>query len=321
MSLIETWERLRDESEVEEIQRIITRIQNDNETISKGYAKRSIEYLDELEENWHLYDRDDLWHGTKEINGREIAREGLAPGDENDAFTGEYSDCPWISFSNFPYALNYSRRGTPSSEDVQTNVDFLYESEEYGTGLDGEPPDISTKKGRNKFLDEFEEDHYWSHLRSAILNFENIERAQKSDPLVVGIPYSKIEGETRKDRSEKVWMTGNKERAQMNEIELHQEGLGFLDIRTDIRIEDGMNFYVPHENLEEYREKYDSYDVNVLSIEAMEFKWDHENRDAYVKEGILDILPVWDIDSEYPFTLDRRESSYNECAWVPSISS
>jgi hypothetical protein len=322
MELLDAWEEIRSGTEREEIQEIVNRLEKDNQTIPKDTARRSLEYLEELDNHWIWYDFDDVWHGTKEINGLKIAQEGLIPGSENDAFTGEYSECPNISFSNFPYALHYARNGTPTAAEIQENVNFLYESEDFGPGVEGNAPNISKIQGRERFLEELEEEHYWSHLRHAVSNFDQIRRIEESDPLVIGLPYSIIEEKTARAKSEKGYVPRIEERVQMNEIEHHQLGQGFLDLKATEEVNPWrFHFYVPHQNLEEYRRKYESENVGVLSIEAMEFKWDHQNRDTYLEDGTLDIKSVWNLETEYPMDLGKEETDYNECAWVPSISS
>ncbi len=71
------------------------------------------EIVEEVESNWEIYSKEleepTLKHGTDTVNFEEIAEEGLIPGKENNAETGESSNYEDVCFStSYPIALRYS---------------------------------------------------------------------------------------------------------------------------------------------------------------------------------------------------------------------
>lgn len=169
-------------------------------------------------------------------------------------------------------------------------------------------PDISTQEGREEFFSDTEDTFWsiWNPLPKAVENYEEIVEAAESDPIVIGVT-----GEMMEPVPEKA-----EEYKHKNEIELSSENRGLTEMRTSEVTSENMYVFVPHEDLDSYREEYGDR-ARILSIEAMQMKLDHENRVIYQEEGTLDYRGVWNSNTEYPFTIESNSRQYNPSTLVP----
>lgn len=316
MEVWNRWTTLRDQTETSVVEDMMENMRADDLSITVDDLEESLDYMEELDSNLELYEQDDWFHGTKTSNMDDIIEEGLIPGSENRAVTGEVTNSDSVSFSHFPVALNYALNGTPDLIQVQEHVDMLY---------DGSGPDTDTEAGREEVISVLDADNHhnvFSKLRPVLENYEALIEEYDSDPMIVGATRDEMENPKSLFRLGHSFFTAE-QLENMTEMEVYERddmSSSWIDLQAEAlpRTEE-LRVYVPHEELEEYRDKHPE-DVEVLSIEAMQMKIDHEQRETYLEKGVLDYDSVWS-PGEYLFTLGVDEAEYNESAFIPCTSS
>lgn len=304
--ILEEWENLRNEGR-NEIEIILERVDDDNRAVTAQAAYEGLRYLSELDENWSDYETPEWFHGTRSVNIPDILENGLIPGSDNASSTGEVINHDKVCLGRFGLALNYAREGTPEPEKIQTHVDQAYEIGIVNNDSNN-APDISTEEGREKFSSDAK-DVKWrvgNPLPGAVENFEAIAEANESDPIVIGVKREMMEPEPKHiDEYE-----------DMTELELYNQTKRTTEISTDYVIPGNMHIFVPHVKLESYREDYGDQ-ANILSIEAMRMKLDHDNRENHQQNGTVNYRGVWNPDTEFFLTLESDSEPYNQSALIP----
>jgi len=295
------------DSEHDEIQGMLEQVADDNRSITEDTAVRGLHYMDELERNWEAYKaaEDGFFHGTKTANIEPIVENGLTPGSENTSKTGERMEDDEVCLAKFGLALNYALGGTPRPEQVQYHAQ---EGWNHMVGRDDECPDITTEQGRRRFLTEAEDCH-WGMLHpilTAVENYEALKKTSRSDPMVVGATEEMLDPVPESAEAFR----------EKTEQELYKETKGFPEIRTD-RVESSeFHIFMPHDRLDHHRSEYGDR-AEILSIEAMQTKRDHENWDSYEENGVLEYNGVWNRDTEYLLTHQADIVEHNKSTLIP----
>lgn len=73
---------------------------------------------------------------------------------------------------------------------------------------------------------------------------------------------------------------------------------------------------MPHDRLDHHRSEYGDR-AEILSIEAMQTKRDHENWDSYEENGVLEYNGVWNRDTEYLLTHQADIVEHNKSTLIP----
>jgi hypothetical protein len=319
-----------------ELEKLLEERVSDVEQLEGGHEE-FMEVAEELEDNIDAYDREDtLKHGTAAENIDSIVEDGLIPGKENNSTAGEAGDQNWVRMTHpFPIALKYGVEAFPEREKVVSKANDW--AEFLGKNIADWSPevDIDSTEGMNAVINPEEEPggplygELYTHLVNAVEKLELIDAGEvDTDPVVLEVPYSSAEyvhvpwGEEHPEEledsrreidvegieqahytGENVAEYGLLEKTE-DEVEAVNQGkLAPDDPLQETKITSAelggqAAVYVPHDRLEEFREKYSGEDFSVLSIEARSLQHELRMQDRYREEGTVSYRTPWDIEGK-----------------------
>ena len=270
------------------------------------------EIVDEVESNWEIYNKEleqpTLKHGTDTINFEEIAEEGLTPGKENDAETGESSNHEDVCFStSYPIAFRYSEL-TEANNHLRTT-----DLEDVNIGNMGSPMvvEIPITSFCTVNVDQRNSDAIKEVLGADINSYQAVavsevceEGPKEEYPLREFIDYeeggmiSDLE-DGKQEAQEAAYSLLNDEETDpeilrsygffehLNHNELDASFLN--EVRVDDASTEDMTVYVPQSELEEYRQKaeQENHNVRIGSLEGRALLHEARVREEYREEGCI----------------------------------
>ena len=295
--------------------------------------------LDEAIENFDSIGREldepTLKHGTDTLNYDEIVAEGLVPGEQNSAVTGESSEFEEVSFStSFPVALRYA--------ELTEACDYLGESDLPEIGSVGSPmvvevPASGVEKirvGRKNMRDV--EDYIGTDnplTLSALL--DHVQGDRDGDFLLnLGegtIAYRAVEGDEGAEKKLEPVLDGEYcspevavenglfDQVPVSELEgefLQEVNAPYAELNSEA------NIFVPREDVPEYTEKASElgFKGEVSSIEARALVHEERMREEYRENGTLEYSHPSDADLPVNVVGNEGDVPYNESADVIDIS-
>lgn len=276
-----------------------------------------------------------LKHGTDTVNYDDIITEGLVPGEQNSAVTGESSEFEEVSFStSFPVALRYA--------ELTEACDYLGESDLPEIGSVGSPMVVEVpasevdqvRVGRKNMMDV--EDYIGTDnplTLSALL--DHVQGDRDGDFLLnlgeCTMAYRAVEGD---DGAEKIVQTvlGGEycspevavENGLFDQVPVSEfEGEFLQEVNAPYaELNSGTNIFVPKENVSEYSEKASDlgFEGDVNSIEARALVHEERLREEYRENGTLEYSHPSDTDLPVNVAGSLGSVPYNESADVIDIS-
>ncbi len=279
-----------------------------NSTDNEGFHEIS----DEVSSNWGLYTREleepTLKHGTDTTNFEDIVEEGLVPGKENDAETGELSNHEDVCFStSYSIALRYAEvteannyLRNPELENVNVgtlespmvveiplrsfdsikidskNVNAIRET--LGADLNRYHASVVSEACEQGPNDEYPLSEFFDYDEDGI-----IADVEDGDESAQEAGYSLLNDE--KINPEILMKYGFFEHLDHNELDA-----SFLnEVCTSYVPEEEMSIYIPKSELKEYRQraKEDNLDIKIGSLEGRALVHEARMEEKYEESGCI----------------------------------
>ncbi len=305
--------------------------------------------FEEVNQNEKLYLREleeaTLKHGTDTANFENIAVQGLVPGSENEAETGESSEHPYTCFStSYPVALRYaeiteanrflrdSEKGISSIGNVDSPMIIEIPVQNFESLKVDTRNEKAVKRILGADLDQLEHNQASrvseickSDCESQYSINEFIEYDEDSllsdinegDQEALRITYSILHGEEVKPEDLNRY-------GFFDELDHNELNASFLnEICSSHGPTEGMVLYVPHQELEQYRQRVDEHDmdIEVGSLEGRALIHEARLKEDYERKGCIDYTKPG--ESNYRINvIDQKEenAAHNSSPSVVHIS-
>jgi len=313
-----------------------------NSTDNEGFH----EILDEVSSNWDLYTREleepTLKHGTDTTNFGDIVGEGLVPGEENDAETGELSNHEDVCFStSYPIALRYA-------EVTEANNYFRNpELENANIGTVGSPMVVEIPlRSFDGIKIDSRNDNAIRETLGADLNcygasivLEACEQGPSDEyPLSEFFDYDEDgiiadveDGDESAREAGRSLLNDEKidpeilmEYGLFEHLNYNELDASFLnEVCTSYGPEEEMSIYIPQSELDEYRQgaKEDNSDIKIGSLEGRALVHEARMEEKYERGGCINYTRPE--DGEYGINViesDEEHVSHNSSPNVIHIS-